>query len=71
MSSPVQPDRYLRLGAVLDRTGLGRSTIYRKIKEGTFPSQVRISTRCAGWLESAINDWLKNPARWTTENGSS
>lgn len=54
-------DRILRLNAVLDRTGLSRSTMYRKIQNGTFPRNIQISTRCAGWRESAINDWLKNP----------
>jgi len=55
------PDRILRLNAVLDRTGLSRSTLYRKVQTGTFPRQVRIATRCTGWRESAINDWMRNP----------
>jgi prophage regulatory protein len=56
-----KPDRILRLNAVLDRTGLSRSTLYRKVQTGTFPKQVRIATRCTGWRESAINAWLCNP----------
>ena len=55
------PDRILRLGAVLNRTGLSRSTLYRKIQTGTFPKQVRIATRCTGWRESAISEWIRNP----------
>lgn len=55
------PDRILRLKAVLERTGLSRSTLYRKVQDGTFPRQIAISSRCAGWRESAINDWMKNP----------
>lgn len=55
------PDRILRLNAVLDRTGLSRSTLYRKIQTGTFPKQVRIATRCAGWRESAVTAWMRNP----------
>jgi prophage regulatory protein len=54
-------DRILRLKAVLDRTGLTRSTLYRKMQNGTFPKNVQISTRCAGWRESAIEAWLRNP----------
>jgi len=54
-------DRILRLNAVLDRTGLSRSTLYRKIEAGTFPAQVRIATRCTGWRESAVSEWLRNP----------
>ena len=32
-----EPDRIIRLKTVLFWTGLSRSTIYRKIAEGTFP----------------------------------
>jgi prophage regulatory protein len=53
--------RILRLKIVLDHTGLSRSTLYRKIKCGTFPKQVRISERCIGWREADIERWLRNP----------
>jgi prophage regulatory protein len=55
------PDRILRLNTVLDRTGLSRATLYRKIQGGTFPRQVRIAARCTGWHESAVNEWIRNP----------
>lgn len=61
-------DRILRIGTVLDRTGLSRSTLYRKIENGTFPRQVRISTRCAGWRESAINAWMRNPMFFSVDD---
>ncbi|MEF2074835.1 helix-turn-helix transcriptional regulator, partial [Consotaella aegiceratis] len=32
-----EPDRIVRMNTVLARTGLSKSTIYRKIAEGTFP----------------------------------
>lgn len=60
-------DRIIRLRAVLDRTGLSRSTVYRKIAEGTFPSQIRISVHGAGWRESAINRWIADPVGWRPE----
>ena len=40
-----EPDRIVRLKTVLARTGLSRST-YRKIAEGTFPTQIKISVNC-------------------------
>ncbi|QDX26161.1 AlpA family phage regulatory protein [Sphingomonas suaedae] len=55
------PDRILRINTVLDRTGLSRSTMYRKMHDGTFPQNVQISTRCVGWRASAIDAWLRNP----------
>lgn len=62
------PDRILRIKAVLARTGLSRSTLYRKIQNGSFPRQVRISTRCAGWRESAVNAWMRNPMFFSVED---
>ncbi len=64
-----QPDRIIRLNTVLDRTGLSRSTLYRKIAEGTFPAQIRISVNGAGWRESDINQWVANPVAWRPESG--
>ena len=56
------PERILRLKTVLDRTGLSRSTMYRKMQNGTFPKNIQISTRCTGWRESAVNEWMRNPS---------
>lgn len=63
-----EPDRIIRLITVLDRTGLSRSTIYRKIAEGTFPAQLKISVHGAGWRESEINRWVDNPVGWRLIN---
>ena len=64
------PNRILRLGSVLERTGLSRSTLYRKMQAGSFPAQVRISERCIGWRESDIERWLRNPMHYSrTEAG--
>lgn len=66
----TEPDRIIRLTTVLDRTGLSRSTIYRKIAEGTFPAQLRISVHGAGWRESEIREWVENPMGWRSEDGT-
>lgn len=61
-------DMILRLPTVLQRTGLSRSTLYRKISDGTFPRQIKISERCAGWRSSAINAWLRNPVFYSVDD---
>ena len=61
------PDRIIRLRTVLARTGLTRSTLYRKIAEGTFPAQLRISVHGAGWRESEIDRWVADPVGWRPE----
>ena len=58
------PDRIVRLKTVLARTALSRSTIYRKIAEGTFPAQIKISVNGASWRESDIDQWIADPVAW-------
>ncbi|QIG79343.1 helix-turn-helix transcriptional regulator [Stakelama tenebrarum] len=59
------PDRILRLEAVLERTGLSRSTMYRKMHDGSFPKSIQISDRCIGWRQSAIDAWMRSPTRYS------
>lgn len=62
-----QPDRILRLKAVLERTGLSRSTMYRKMQNGSFPKNIQISDRCIGWRQSAIEAWMRSPMRYSAD----
>lgn len=48
----------LRLPAVLDRTGLSRSTIYLMISKNKFPKAISLGDRAVGWLEEDVNSWL-------------
>ena len=41
-------------------TGLSRSTIYKFMKDGTFPKTVKIGPRAVGWRQADIEDWLSN-----------
>lgn len=61
-------DRILRLKSVLDRTGLTRSTLYRKMESGSFPRQLKLSARCAGWRESAVAEWMRNPMFYSVDD---
>lgn len=47
----------LPLRAVLARTSLSRSTVYRYMGEGTFPKPVALGSRKA-WLLSEISRWI-------------
>jgi prophage regulatory protein len=44
--------------AVIDKTSLSITTIYRLISKGLFPKQIQMSTRSVGWLESDIDDFI-------------
>ena len=50
----------LRTKAVLERTGLCRSSLYAQIKIGTFPSPVKIGKRAVAWHISDIANWIKS-----------
>ena len=54
-------DTILRQPDVLARTGLRRSTLYRKIAAGAFPAQIKLGENCVGWYESDVSDWVANP----------
>jgi prophage regulatory protein len=55
-----------RLPTVLKITGLGRSTIYRWIAEGSFPAPVRLGRRAVAWRWSDLDRWTQS--RHTTQN---
>lgn len=49
----------LRLPAVKARTGLSRSTIYARIRAGSFPRPVKLGgPRAVGWVASDIDEFL-------------
>jgi prophage regulatory protein len=51
-------DRLIRLHEVKLRTGLGRSSIYRKMADGSFPKPVNIGERAVAWRETDIEHWI-------------
>ena len=68
MSTPPSLDRLLRLSEVLHVTGLGRNTVYRRMREGTFPKQVRLGPNSVAWRQSEIAQWMSS---LPVEDGSS
>ncbi len=59
--SENKPVAVLNRREVEKRTTLARTTIYRKIKENTFPKQIQVSDNRVGWPESEIDLYLANP----------
>ena len=58
-----QPKKILRLEATCERTGLAKSTIYARIKQGGFVSPLRLGPRSIGFLESEVNTWIESRER--------
>jgi prophage regulatory protein len=56
--------RILRLKQVAGIVGLGKSSIYRKVQEGTFPAPIKLgSARASGWISTEVFDWIDNQIR--------
>ena len=52
-----KPRRLLRIAQVIDRVGMSQTTIYDRMKKGTFPKPVPLGT-LVGWVESEIDAWI-------------
>ena len=60
--------RFIRLPEVLTRTGYGRTTIYRKMEDGSFPRSVKLGgppidpnvfdSRAIAWIEDEVEQWI-------------
>lgn len=51
-------ERLLRLPEVRARTGMGTTTVYRRMTEGTFPRPVEIGGGRVAWPETQIDAWI-------------
>ena len=62
--------RLIRLPEVLSRTGYGRTSIYRKMEEGSFPRSVKLGgpledpdafdSRAVAWIEDEVDQWIES-----------
>jgi len=54
-------ERFLRLPAVIDRTGYCRSSIYALMARGKFPRLYKLSGgRAVAWKESEITEYINS-----------
>ena len=53
------PTRFLRRPEVTARTGLSRSTIKVRMREGSFPKPLSLGSRAVGWIEAEVDEWIR------------
>ncbi len=58
-------DRMLRPTEVMARTGLSRTTIWRRVRAGKFPPPAVLGEQSIGWPESIIDEWCDSRPRRT------
>ena len=52
--------KLIRIKEVMERTGLGRSTVYKYMNLGLFPKSVNLTSRAVAWVESEVDAWIQN-----------
>ena len=57
--SGYQP-RFLRLAEVLKMTGMGKTFIYDRIKDESFPKQIHLGHRSIVWNEREVVQWMED-----------
>ena len=65
---PKQKHRFIRLNEVMSRTGYGRTSIYRKMEDGSFPKILKLGgppkdpnefdSRAVAWIEDEVDQWV-------------
>ena len=68
--TPKTKHRFIRLSEVMSRTGYGRTSIYRKMEDGSFPKSLKLGgppkdpnefdSRAVAWVEDEINHWIED-----------
>jgi prophage regulatory protein len=51
--------RIIRLKEVMERTGLGRSSIYKLQAEGRFPKSIALTDRAIGFYAYEVDAWIQ------------
>ena len=56
----MELDRRIRRSEVEKLTGLSTASIYRKMRDGSFPRPLKVGVRAVRWSLSEIQAWLSN-----------
>ena len=55
---PLTLPAIIRLPEVLQTVGLSRPSIYRLMKLGEFPQQVKLGLSSVGWMRAELAQWI-------------
>ena len=48
---------------ILEVTGCSKSFIYKHIRSGNFPGQIKLGPRAVGWNQNEIEKWINSRER--------
>ncbi|ARD43523.1 AlpA family transcriptional regulator [Colwellia sp. PAMC 21821] len=49
---------FIKLPAVMAKTGLGKSSIYAMMAENRFPKNIKLGPRAVAWSSQLIDEWM-------------
>lgn len=52
-------DKMLRLPEVLSALAISRTTLYKLIKEGSFPAPYKLGPRMSVWSSNELDAWIE------------
>jgi len=52
--------KLMKLDEVLSETKMGKTKLYRLIKQGRFPAQLLHGDGSVVWARSSVDDWIDN-----------
>ena len=64
----MRDDKIIRLPEVMARIGLKKSAVYKLIKDGDFPAQIKLGKHASGWLEADVQAWIMTRAGRCADN---
>ena len=63
-------NKLIRFPEVMSRTGYGRTSIYRKMEDGSFPKSLKLGgppkdpnkfdSRAIAWIEDEVDQWIES-----------
>jgi prophage regulatory protein len=63
-------NKLIRFPEVMSRTGYGRTSIYRKMEDGSFPKSLKLGgppkdpnefdSRAIAWIEEEVDQWIES-----------
>ena len=56
----MQALKIYRIREVCEITGLRPSTIYKLVRENSFPKSIHLTARSTGWPSNLIHDWVNS-----------
>jgi len=63
-NSPDRADGYKRAKSICSKYPISPASLWRKVKAGTFPRPIKLSTGITAWRNADLLEWEKDPLNY-------